>query len=154
MEVNVEIPKIEDLEKVNKLAKQVHEIHVAWRPDLYLHVEEVIQKEYFENLIQNEEIFVAKLENEIIGYVTISMQEKNHHGLKFRKYLKIDAICVDEKWRGKGIGNTLLNFAKDFGKKNDCTDLYLTVNQENEKAIKVYENFGMKVKSISYSMEI
>ncbi len=154
MKVNVEIPKIEDLEKVNKLAKQVHEIHVAWRPDLYLHVEDVLQKEYFENLIQNEEILVAKLENEIVGYVTISMQEKNHHGLKFKKYLKIDAICVDEKWREKGIGNALLNFVKDFGKKNGCTDLSLTVNQENEKAIKVYEDFGMKVKSIAYSMEI
>ena len=154
MKVNVEIPKIEDLEKVNKLAKQVHEIHVAWRPDLYLHVEDVLQKEYFENLIQNEEILVAKLENEIVGYVTISMQEKNHHRLKFKKYLKIDAICVDEKWREKGIGNALLNFVKDFGKKNGCTDLSLTVNQENEKAIKVYEDFGMKVKSIAYSMEI
>ncbi len=154
MDIKIEMPKIEDLEKVNTLAKQVHDIHVAWRPDLYLRVEEVIQKEYFESLIENEEIFVAKLENEIVGYVTISMQEKNHHGLKFRKYLKIDAICVDEKWREKGIGNALLNFAKDFGKKNGCTDLSLTVNRENEKAIKVYENFGMKVKSIAYSMEI
>lgn len=30
----------------------------------------------------------------------------------------------------------------------------LTVNKENENAIKVYEEFGFKVKSIAYSMQI
>lgn len=154
MEPVIEIPKIEDFEKVNEIARQVHELHVGWRPDLFLHVDEVIEKENFEKMIQNAEIFVAKLENEIVGYVTLFIKEKNHHGLRYRKLLTIDAICIDEKQRGKGIGNSLLNFAKELGKKKDCTDLDLTVNQENKNAIKVYENFGMKVKSIAYSMEI
>ncbi len=43
---------------------------------------------------------------------------------------------------------------KKIGKENNCTDLYLTVNKENENAIKVYEEFGFKVKSIAYSMQI
>ena len=32
--------------------------------------------------------------------------------------------------------------------------MYLTVNQENESAIKVYEKFGFKVKNIAYMMKI
>ena len=32
--------------------------------------------------------------------------------------------------------------------------MYLTVNEENEKAISVYEELGFKVKSIAYSMQI
>lgn len=150
----IEIPEIEDFKKVNKIAGQVHELHVGWRPDLFLHVDEVIEKENFKKMVQNAEIFVAKLEDEIVGYVTLFIKEKNHHGLRYRKLLTVDAICVDEKWRRKGIGKALLNFAKEFGKKKDCTDLYLTVNEENKNAIKVYENFGMKVRSIAYSMEI
>lgn len=61
---------------------------------------------------------------------------------------------MDEKNRGKGIGTELLEYARKFGKENNCTDLYLTVNKENEKAIKIYERFGFKVKSIAYSMQI
>lgn len=74
--------------------------------------------------------------------------------MRYRKQLQIEAICVDEENRGKGIGTELLKYVKKFGKENNCTDLYLTVNKENENAIKAYEKFGFKVKSIAYSMKI
>lgn len=154
MQTIIQIPKIEDFEAVNRLAKQVHELHIKWRPDLFLSVEEVIVKEEFEEMIKNETIVIAKWQNEIVGYLTFSVQEKNYHGMRYRKQLTIDAICVDEKCRGKGIGNTLLNYIRKVAKENGCTDLYLTVNEENENAIKMYEKFGMKVKNIAYSMEI
>ena len=154
METIIEIPKIEDFKKVNKLAKQVHELHVNWRPDLFLNIDEVISKESFEEKINAKEIFVAKIQDDILGYITINITEKDNPSMRYRKQLQIEAICVDEKSRGKGIGTALLKFAKEFGKENNCTDLYLTVNKENENAIKIYEEFGFKVKSIAYSMEI
>jgi ribosomal protein S18 acetylase RimI-like enzyme len=154
METIIEIPKIEDFKKVNKLAKQVHELHVNWRPDLFLNIDEVISKESFEEKINAKEIFVAKIQDDILGYITINITEKDNPIMRYRKQLQIEAICVDEKSRGKGIGTSLLKYAKEFGKENNCTDLYLTVNKENENAIKIYEEFGFKVKSISYSMEI
>lgn len=154
MQTIIQIPKIEDFEAVNRLAKQVHELHVKWRPDLFFSVEKVIMKSEFEEMIQNATIMVAKWQNEIVGYMTFSIQEKNHHGMRFRKQLIIDAICVVEKYRGKGIGSALLKDIRKIAKENSCTDLYLTVNEENENAIKMYEKFGMKVKNRAYSMEI
>lgn len=154
MEIIIEIPRLEDFKEVNKLAKQVHELHVNWRPDLYLSVDEVISKEYFEEIIQAKEIFVAKIQDEIVGYITFNIKEKKNPSMRYRKQLQVEAICVDEKNRGKGIGTKLLRKVKEFGKENDCTDIYLTVNKENENAIKVYEEFGFKVKSIAYSMQI
>ena len=148
MQTTIEIPKIEDFEKVNVLAKQVHELHVNWRPDLFLSVDEVISKENFEKMIQAKEIFVAKKQDEIVGYITINIKEKNNPSMRYRKQLQIEAICVDEKTRGKGIGTQLLKYVKQYGKENDCTDIYLTVNEENASAIKMYEEFGFKVKSI------
>jgi len=59
-----------------------------------------------------------------------------------------------KKMRGKGIGTSLLKHAKKIGKENNCTDIYLTVNEENKNAISVYEKFGMKIKNIGYSMQI
>lgn len=154
MQTTIEIPQIEDFNRVNELAKQVHELHVNWRPDLFLSVDEVIVKENFKEMIQAKGIFVAKIQDEIVGYITFNIKEKNNPSMRYRKQLQIEAICVDEKSRGKGIGTELLKYAKKFGKENNCTDIYLTVNEENENAIKVYEKFGFKVKSIAYSMEI
>ena len=154
MQITIEIPQIKDFNNVNKLAKQVHELHVNWRPDLFLSVDEVISKENFKEKIQTKEIYVAKINNEIIGYVTFNIKEKDNHNMRYRKQLQIEAICIDEKNRGKGIGTELLNYVKKIAKENNCTDLYLTVNQENKNAIKVYEKFGFKVKNISYSMKI
>ena len=74
--------------------------------------------------------------------------------MRYRKQLNIEAICVDENCRGNGIGTLLLEHIKKIGKEQGCTDMYLTVNQENENAIKVYEKFGFKVKNIAYMMKI
>ena len=154
MKITIKIPQIEDFNRINELAKQVHELHVNWRPDLFLSVEEVISKESFEKMIQAKEIFVAKIEDEIVGYITFNIKEKNNPNMRYRKQLQIEAICIDEKNRGKGIGTQLLKHVKQYGKENDCTDIYLTVNEENVSAIKMYEQFGFKVKNIAYSMKI
>lgn len=154
METIIEIPKLEDFEEVNKLAKQVHDLHVNWRPDLFLSVDEVISKEDFEEMIQAKEIFIAKIQNEIVGYITFNIREKNNPGMRYRKQLQIEAICVDEKNREKGIGTLLLECVKNKAKEQKCTDMYLTVNKENENAIKVYEKFGFQVKNIAYMLKI
>ncbi len=154
MEVVIEIPKLQDFEKVNILAKQVHDLHVNWNPDLFLKVDEVISKEYFEEKIESKEIFIAKLQDKIVGYVIFNIVEKKNPIMRYRKQLSIEAICVDEKSRGKGIGTLLLEHVKNKAKEQKCTHIYLTVNQENENAIKVYEKFGFQVKNIAYMLKI
>ena len=61
MNITIELPKLEDFNKVNELAKQVHELHVNWKPDLFLSVDEVISKDCFEEMIQAKEIFIARI---------------------------------------------------------------------------------------------
>ena len=94
------------------------------------------------------------MQNNIVGYVTFNIQEKNNPIMRYRKQLHIEAICIDEKNRGRGIGTELLKSIRVIAKENNCTDMYLTVNEENINAIKLYEKFGFKVKSIAYSMQI
>ena len=66
----------------------------------------------------------------------------------------LSGLSVLPDHRGKGIGTKILESIKEIAKTKGCTDLYLTVNQENENAIKVYEKFGFKVKNIAYMMKI
>lgn len=150
----VEIPKMADCKEINNLAKQVHELHVNWRPDIFLSVDEVIKKEELKEKINNKKIFVAKEQNHIVGYIIFDIKEKNNPNMKYRKQLHIEAICVDEKNRNRGIGTELLKFVRVIAKENNCTDIHLTVNEENIDAIKLYEKFGFKVMNIAYSMHI
>lgn len=154
--MKIELPNVDDWEIINKLSIQVHELHVKWRPDLFNSVEQVITKEELEIMIDNKEIFVAKLDSIIVGYIIFTIKEKTNQNPKFRrrKLLNIETVCVDENYRGKGIGTLLLNYGKQVGINNNCTDMYLTVNEENINAIKTYEKFGMRVKNIAYSMRI
>ena len=80
--------------------------------------------------------------------------EKNNRKMRYRKILEISNLGVEEKYRNKGIGTELLNFIKNKAIENNCTDLYLTVNEENKNAIKLYEKFGFRIKNIAYSMQI
>ena len=152
--INIAVPIIEDFEEINKIAKQIHDLHVLWRPDKFISVEQPIQKEYFSKLIENKEIYAAKENNKILGYVITSMKEKKIYGFYDRKAIVIDVIVVDEYCQNGGIGKQLVEFITELGKKEQCTEIYLTVNEENTKAIEFYEKLGMRVNNISYSMRI
>ena len=91
------------------------------------------------NLLKDLEI---SQDNNIEGGV----KENSNPGIRCRKQLTIKAICVDENNRRKGIGKLLLEHVKNIAQDNHCTDMNLTVNQENTNAIKLYEEFGFKLK--------
>ena len=137
MKITIEIPKIDDFNKVNKLAKQVHDLHVIWNPDLYIDVNEVILKDNYEKLITNKEIFIAKLNNEIVGYIIFSIKEKENPSMRYRKQLNIEAICVDEKCRGNGIGTLLLEYTKNILKRSR---MHRYVPSSKSRKQKCYKN--------------
>ena len=41
---------------VNRLGRQVHEMHVFWRPDLYTMPEELFPEDLFSELVKNREL--------------------------------------------------------------------------------------------------
>lgn len=147
-------PKVENQVEINNLAKQVHKLHVNWNLDMFLDVEQVIPIERLKKLLETESIYIAKIENKIVGYIIIDIKEQDNGFIRYRKMLSIDTLCIDEKFRGQGIGTKMLEFAKKLGKEKNCTDMHLTVNPNNKNAIKVYENFGMEVNNISYVMKL
>lgn len=147
-------PTIDEWSKINELAKQVHKLHINWNSDLFLDVEEVISMERLNKLLETDSIYVAKINGEIVGYIIIDIKEKDNGFMRYRKLLSIDTLCIDEDFRGQGIGTKILEFAKNIAKEENCTDMHLTVNPNNENAIKVYEKFGMKVYNLSYMMKL
>ena len=52
----IELAAIKDRNEVNRLARQVHALHVQWRPDLYQMPEELFPEELFSELVKNREL--------------------------------------------------------------------------------------------------
>ena len=152
--MNIKIPNINDLDNLDKIAVQVHECHVSWRPDVFEHTDSIISKKEFIKMISNNYIFAAYINNKVVGYIMLSSREGKSNGYRYRKQLCIDAMGVDEKFRNKGIGFKLLEFVKKYAKDNEYTDLRLTVNEENENAVHLYEKVGFKVRNIAYTLDL
>lgn len=100
----------------------------------------------FKIIFESENIYYIQLNGKDIGFY-------NEKTLEDGSY-EIGNICIIPEYQGKGIGTKILEYIKEFAKENDCTDLYLTVNEENLNAIKLYEKFGFQLKNIAYSMKI
>lgn len=153
--MKIEIPDLEDLERINELAVKLHEYHVEWRPDIFVHTDQVITKEELQAMITNGKMFVAKENDKVLGYIILGpIREDHKNGYNYRKQLELEALIVDDTVRNKGVGSALMKKALDYAKENNCTDVRLTVNEENTSAIKLYEKLGMRVRNIAYTMKI
>ena len=82
------------------------------------------------------EIYIAKSENEILGFTIIVMQGG------FVGY--IQTVCVSPELRGKGTGSKLLKFAEDRVFK-DSPNVFMCVSSFNEKAQKLYHEIGYEL---------
>ena len=67
--------------------------------------------EYFEDLIINQYVIVATINNKVIGYLAGSINEKGSY--EEVQYGEINNMFIDEKYRKYGIGKKLINEFKD-----------------------------------------
>lgn len=146
--------EIKDYNGIDKLMKQVHSIHVDNRPDLYVELEHPLSKNEFEEFVQNNNVIsiVAEDDREIIGLCIVSIRNKS--GMIDKKIAYMDDLCVDEKFRGIGIGKKLFEFATDIAKKKGAERLDLMVWSFNKRAINFYKELGMKPQRYIFEKEL
>ena len=144
----------EDWEEVNRISRQVHSLHVSWRPDIFRHTDNTYPEEYFQDDIQEELVYVAIMNSVIVGYVRFFTWETNSDGSVPSKVLDIDDITVDEIHRGQGVGKEIMEDVKSLARELGCNDIQLSVYPQNETAVRFYESCGFKVRNIRYQMYI
>lgn len=150
----LELATHSDREAVNALARQVHEMHVAWRPDIFRMVDEIYTQERFQESIKARQLYVAKLNGIVVGYVLIAMKEKNIPPLVPRKVMLIDEICVDKSFRGHGIGTRMMEEIHALARAFGCTDLQLGVYPQNDDAVAFYQKCGFSIRSIDMQRKV
>ncbi|XZF74943.1 N-acetyltransferase family protein [Bacillus sp. AL-1R] len=139
-----------DYESLLPLFRQVHDLHVFERPDLYKENSTPVIKEDFNNQLKDEtqHILVATLGTEIVG-VTVLKEEEIHENsfVNARKILLVNSLCVDVASRKKGIGRKLMQSVIDFAKELKVDSIELGVSESNQNAIHFYESIGMVTKN-------
>jgi len=141
--VNIREINPSDTRAFTTLLKEVDEssAYMLWEPGernldeaLYLK----IIKEM--NTIDQSTIFVAELQNELIGYLLAigGNAKRNRHSA----YL---VIGIKENYRGKGIGTQLLKNVEIWARNNQMTRLELTVVTKNEVALTLYKKHGFEI---------
>lgn len=142
--------KEDDYNLLKGLVSQVHELHCTNRPDIYLD-ENPLPKEYFENILKNENnINLVYEENNIIkGLLLAEKKENNKISIaRERKIYFINDIVIDKKYRRQGIGKKLYNYLLELSKKEGLDAVELNVWAFNISAIKFYSSLGMSVKNM------
>ena len=143
-----------DREKVNELARQVHAMHVAWRPDIYEMVEEMYPQDRFSEEVARRQLYVAKVGGQVTGYVLLKIREYNWPGVVKRKVMVVDEIAVDDRFRNQGIGTAMMEEVRVLAKAFGCTDLQLGVYPQNDAAVAFYQKCGFTIRSIDMQRKV
>ena len=82
------------------------------------------------------EVYSIKNNNEIVGFVILQIDGT------FKGY--IQTICIDEDYRGKGLGKKLLTFCEEriF---TISPNVFICVSSFNTRALKLYLDFGFNI---------
>ncbi len=154
-----------DIDRILELLLQVCNVHADIRPDLFIHNGTKYSREDLHEIIIDDgrPIFVAvddehgnadsdandndNVNESVLGYCFCQ-----YKGPATSKCIKpfsqffIDDLCVDEKERGRKVGQKLFEYAKEEAKRRGCYEVSLNVWEGNDAARKFYEKMGMKPK--------
>lgn len=147
---------LDDYKEVDRLMAQVHGLHVQGRPDLYIDVEHIYPIDEFTKMVENDDMITVLAENEkdgaVVGICIVSMRAKT--GMVKRRTAYMEDLCVDENYRGRGIGKGLFLYVKDMAQKMGAERLDLMVWDFNENARRFYEKMGMTPQRYIYEMKL
>ena len=150
----LELATQKDWEAVQRLSVQIHDLHAAWRPDIYVHTDEPYPKEAFLQDILERKVYVAKLQETVVGYVIVSVMIKDGPGTVSKKLMRLDSICVDESLRRHGIGTAIMADVRALAKAFGCKALLLGVHPENNEAVAFYQKCGFRIRTINMDMNL
>lgn len=145
MKIIVRFAKENDLEKINMIRKQVNDLHVAGRPDVFkagfcTEMQEFVYKQFNSD---TSDIIVAEYEGDIVGFATVNhIVKPSSPYSNERKIYQIQEFGVDENHHRKGIATMMMNFIKDDARNKGFSNVELDVWEFNKTALEFYETVG------------
>lgn len=135
----------EELGRVNELRKQVNDLHVSGRPDVFKpgfsrELQELVYRIYDD---PEQKIVVVELDGAICGYAVLHhIRRPATTFMLERDYLDIDEIGVDAAHRRQGAGSAMIGFIRSFAAESGFSRIELNMWEFNREALAFYEAVG------------
>ena len=109
-------------------------------------------QEYFEDMIKNEIVFVAQIEDKIVGYLAGSICEEISYITE--SFAELDNMCIDDEYRRFGIGTLLMDEFKKYCKEKNMQNIKVTASAKNSRAIQFYMKNGFEDYNVTLKFKI
>lgn len=152
MEIHIRNARQNEYETVEAIMKQVQQLHIDWRPDIYKYNETVLPLEIYEQAVKEGTLFVAEYEGNAVGILFIIFRHIENPNQMARDIIFVDSMAVEKKYRGKGIGHAFFDFLKNLKNQKGYDGIELQVNAKNRAAYKIYSDYGFTNKSITMEL--
>lgn len=138
-----------DYPDAEAIMKQVHQLHVKWRPDIYQPADPVLPVDVYQKSVKERTMIVADCAGCVVGLLSYKRKYVEASTQKSRNVMFIDCVAVAEALRGQGIGRQLFAFAQEIFRLQHFDGLELQVNARNIHARKFYALLGFTEKSVN-----
>ena len=143
----VRFAKREDLERVNELRKQVNDLHVAGKPEVFKPGFSEELKAYVYDIFEDprKKIVVCEADGVICGFAVLNHMTRPENPFMYeRDFLDIDEFCVDEAFRRRGFATDMIRFIREYAKDEGIGRIELNMWEFNRDALAFYEAAGFK----------
>ena len=143
--MSVRLAKENELERVNELRRQVNDLHVKGRPDIF---KPGFPKELSDHVYTiwsdpRQRIVVCERDGVISGYAVLNhITRPETPFMTERDYLDIDEFCVDAAYRRTGVGTELMQFIRSYAEELGFSRIELNMWEFNADALAFYEEIG------------
>ena len=155
--MSIRFAKEADLERVNELRREVNEVHVEGRPDVFKPGFPAELSNYVYTIFNDPDQKIALYERDgkIIAFAVLKRHFKPESPFSFaRSFLDIDEICVDIEYRRQGIATEMMDFIRGYAKNEGFDKIELNMWEFNSGALSFYEKNGFKTYRRIMEMDI
>ena len=144
--------KIEEAEETLKIYKSLIGYEGCLWDEYYPNIEIV------NNDIKNETLYVALIDDEIVGAAQSGIDEELFNMEFFTKEKKnprdLSRVAVKKEYQKQGIARKIIAYIEDELIKDGVDYMYLTVGKTNIKAYNLYKSIGYETKGEMVKFDI
>ena len=145
MFIEVRPARRDELERVNRLRRQVNELHVQGRPGHFRPgFGEELQGHVYERFEADQsDVLVALADGEIAGFATVQYVHRPEGPYTLPlDYYHVEEFGVDAAFRRRGVATALVDYMKRDARKRGLPRLDLDMWSFNQGAMAFYEAAG------------
>ncbi len=143
--MSVRFAKESDLDRVNELRKQVNDLHVSGKPEIFKPGFPEELRNYVYTIMDDpdKEILVAECGGVLCGFAVLNRITRPETPYMFvREYLDIDEFCVDEAYRRTGVATEMIEYIRTYAAEKGFHRIELNMWEFNRNALAFYESIG------------